>query len=171
MTPNDVSVTYRDLGVEGLAETQSMWERLRDFHVVLSARFAEDIRLKAFAARCAELQGKSAAGGLRVDVAYLEPSGRSVGYCITSRSGAAGEIESLYVDDELRGHGIGTALMRRALAWFDDHGVTKRLVSLMVENDRALRFYQQFRFHAREIVMQQVPVHPPCAATASPTVG
>lgn len=149
------SISYRDVGVAGLGEIQSSWESLRDYHVPLSACFADDIRRLSFVDRRAELRHKAREGEVRVDVATLESIGRCVGYCISSRSGTVGEIESLHVVGEFRSHGIGTTFMRRALAWFDLHRVTKRQVSLLVENDAAARCYQRFGFRPGSITMQQ----------------
>jgi ribosomal protein S18 acetylase RimI-like enzyme len=157
MSTDEVSVTYRDVGVDGLDEIESSWDRLREFHIPLSVHFADEIRRRSFADRRDELCRKAAEGAVRVDVATLASTGQCVGHCISSRAGATGEIESLHVDETLRGHGIGTTLMQRALAWFDEQQATKRKVALLVENDAALRFYERFGFRARAITMQMVP--------------
>lgn len=132
--------SYRILLIEKIDRVQPLWERQQEFHVSCTAHFAEDVRGRRFGERMAEVVGKARPDGLLVDVCYwgggehdvakagraddaeaAQPdasAARAVGYCLSSvTADGVGEIDSLYVLDEFRRQGIGSELVRRALAW------------------------------------------------------
>lgn len=99
----------------------------------------------------------AAAGSLHLDLAFdPRTAGRYVGYCVSSLSQEkSGEIESIFVSEEYRSHGIGSALVTRALAWFNENGSIRNRVSVSVGNERAWNFYKKFGFCPRMMVLEQ----------------
>ena len=124
-----------------------LWDKLNVHHAERSKHFAaafarrrwEDRRDGIFLTRLRE------GGRVRVDLAVRE--GVDVGYCITTISAAAvGEIESIYVEEGLRGRGVGRALMEKALAWLDAEGIRHKMLGVGAGNEEALPFYARFGF-------------------------
>ena len=94
-------------------------------------------------------------GEVRVDLA-LDDSGQPIGYCITSIDRTlTGEIESIFVDPQCRGQGIGTVLMEKALDWLKVKGAKKNVVFVAVGNEQAYVFYEQFGFFPRRTLLEQ----------------
>ena len=131
-------------------------ERLNAYHVGLSPSFAEELAGRTFADRREELLGKSREDALRVDLASCEEDSRDVGYCVTTiASRGAGEIDSIFVVEDLRGRGVGSRLMQRALEWLAERGVRETFISVAGGNQRATAFYAKFGFFPRATLLQQ----------------
>jgi len=135
---------------------QSLWEGQRDYHGQLASPFAAGVGSRRFADRCAELRDK--AQQLLVELAQDPVTGNYLAYSIcTITAAGVGELDSLFVDAAYRGQGIGSLLMRRALAWMDTHGVCEKRICVAGGNEAVLAFYQQYGFFTRTYVMIQAP--------------
>jgi ribosomal protein S18 acetylase RimI-like enzyme len=110
---------------------------------------------------------------LKVEVAYADGRDNPVAYCVTSLTAdGTGEIDSLFVEQDYRGEGIGTALTQRALGWLDGRKVVSKIVCVAFGNDSALEFYKRFGFVADNISLRQSPdagCHPSASPTGGPT--
>lgn len=155
MPPDVPPFEYREIDPSQIDAIRPLWEKLNAFHVRLSPHFAARRSARTFDGRKAQLLAKAASGKLRIDLVCAAPNGDPLGYCVTSLSSdGAGEIDSLFVEQDYRGSGIGTALMRRALAWLDENNATSKVLSVAFGNDRALAFYRQFGFEADSILLR-----------------
>jgi ribosomal protein S18 acetylase RimI-like enzyme len=147
---------YRDVRAEGIEGVRPLWEKLNAHHADLSPRFGEAMRVRTFEVRKQKLLAKGGADGIRVDLVSAGLDQPAVAYCISTVSDdGVGEVDSIYVGEDLRGQGIGSELMRRALAWLDGKKVAVNAVSVMSDNEEALAFYRRFNFHPRAILLQQ----------------
>jgi ribosomal protein S18 acetylase RimI-like enzyme len=157
MTHGVTSLDYREIGAEQLEVIRPLWEKLNAYHVQLSLHFAVRRSECTFDERKQELLAKTASGRLKVDVTYADPNSAPVAYCVTSlASDGTGEIDSLFVEQDYRGSGIGTALMRCALAWLDGHNAVSKVVTVAFGNDSAIEFYRQFGLLADNIFLRQI---------------
>jgi ribosomal protein S18 acetylase RimI-like enzyme len=103
------------------------------------------------------LLDKAKEGEMRVDIAIDESSQRKVGYCIASVSRSqVGEIDSIYVDPDYRGRGIGDVLMNKALTWMYEMRVSSIIVGVSAGNEGVFQFYTRYGFLHRTTVLEQV---------------
>lgn len=81
-------------------------------------------------------------------LAAVLPAGEPVGYitCSLNSNGAGGSIGLLGVSPNARGLGIGSALVRAALGWFQSEDVQHITVVTQGSNRSALRLYQRCGF-------------------------
>ena len=75
-----------------------------------------------------------------------EPS-RLCGYCVCSRYDTVWHVMNVAVDPEVRGNGIGTALLERLLAEVGDPAARYTL-EVRVSNAEAIRLYERFGFRS-----------------------
>ena len=75
-----------------------------------------------------------------------EISGAVVGYGAGSVKGDCGQLESVAVDQRLRGRGIGTALIQRLLERFQRIGLRRCLLQVRATNTRAIDLYTRLGF-------------------------
>jgi [ribosomal protein S18]-alanine N-acetyltransferase len=73
--------------------------------------------------------------------------GRLTGYLVCSRYDTVWHIMNVAVDPELRGNGIGTALLDRLIAEVGDPGARYTL-EVRCSNQGAIRLYERFGFRA-----------------------
>ena len=148
--------TYRRVDADGIDAVGPLWKKLIKHHSRLLAHSDGKARNRKFATRKQELLAKADGGGLMIELVRHNVRGPYVAYCIASVShGGAGEIDSLFVDEAHRGLGIGTRLMRRALAWLDRSGAQSKMISVVYANSEAIRFYSQFGFLPATVQLKQ----------------
>lgn len=110
-----------------------------------------------FEKRKYDLLKKSLFGEMRVDLAVDEASGCVVGYCVSSLIGEKiGEIESIFVNVDYRGLGVGDSLIKNALSWMDKEGAAEKIVEVGDGNEQAFGFYARYGFLPRKTVLKQV---------------
>jgi GNAT superfamily N-acetyltransferase len=150
-----VKVTYVSGNESLIDRVAPLWKELNKQHLCLSPYFKDYYHTLTFEDRKRSIQQRVSGGEIRVDLA-LDNSGQPVGYCITSIDRTlTGEIDSIFVEPPCRGQGIGTVLMEKALDWLKVKGAKKNIVSVVVGNEQAYIFYEQFGFFPRRTLLEQ----------------
>jgi GNAT superfamily N-acetyltransferase len=116
-------------------------------------RFFFDTRFdRARAASLYETWIRQACGGEAEAVFVGESAGVPAGYLSCHLTApAAGRIGLAAVDRQQHGHGIGRAMIDRALRWFLDHDVNEIAVVTQGRNVAAHRFYQSAGFLTKSV--------------------
>src|SRR5215218_10504120 len=126
---------YRVIGEDGLDAVRPLWEKLRAHHVPLLSKFSGEGPPFDFASRKQEILAKAAAGKIRVELVSVTPDAVDFAYCVSTVSaGGRGEIDSMFVEEQFRCRGIGSQLVRHALAWMDDMGASSKVVTVAHAN-------------------------------------
>jgi GNAT superfamily N-acetyltransferase len=151
---SNLEVEYGVLDPEQIDLIRPLWERLNAHHACISTNFSEELRARRFQDRKSQLLGDDK----RLHILLVSPSGAKnpIAYCIASVTPSGeGEIDSMFVEEEYRGRGIGTNLMKRSLTWLDESSATTKSVVVLFENDEALNFYARFGFYPRNVNLIQ----------------
>jgi diamine N-acetyltransferase len=150
-------------GVELLDAVGPLWTKLNQFHSQVSLHFGSVIAERTFRDRKNGLIAKSRSARLRVDVARRRDSATVIGYCVASVDASrTGEIDSLFVEEAYRRHGVGGRLMQAAVAWMDEMGAVEKRVVVTSGNEDVWNFYAKFGFYLRRYELRQKPKEP-CA--------
>jgi diamine N-acetyltransferase len=156
MSQADPQFVYREVGIDRIDEIRLLWEELNVYHVQFAPVFADEMRSRSFSGRKGEIEAKTACGKVRIELVAAGSDGPDVAYCVASVSAdGVAEIDSLFIQSEFRNHGIGSELMRRALAWFRTARATSTIISVTHGNDNAIAFYRRFGFHPRSVLLRQ----------------
>jgi ribosomal protein S18 acetylase RimI-like enzyme len=139
--PDDAAL-LTELGASTFAETFESANTPADFAAYMAAAFGEDRQR-------AELEDPD------TTVFFAERDGEAVGYVMLREgrapSGVAADdalqIVRLYARQRVLGHGIGAALMQRALAEAAGRGKDAVWLGVWDRNERAIRFYESWGFH------------------------
>jgi len=78
-----------------------------------------------------------------------EAEGEVVGYIVVRRESVRrgrAELSTFAVREDMRGRGIGSALLVQALEHLDQSGVRRLVLQVSVQNDRARTLYERFGF-------------------------
>jgi GNAT superfamily N-acetyltransferase len=87
-------------------------------------------------------------GGTRTRVAHAEDGG-CVGFAVAGPSrdpgvdDDTGEVYAIYIEEGFAGTGLGTALLRGAVAWLEERGFARATLWVLEGNARARRFYER----------------------------
>ncbi|MBN1874049.1 MAG: GNAT family N-acetyltransferase [Anaerolineae bacterium] len=133
-----------------------LWEKLNVHHAERSPYFGIQYAEGTYAERRARLLEKAESAILRVELAWESETGYNIGYCVSSVTEAAGVIESIFIEADYRGQGIGDTLMQHALTWMDSHNVSVKQVVVAVGNEEAFGFYARYGFRPRHTILRQL---------------
>jgi ribosomal protein S18 acetylase RimI-like enzyme len=151
------SLEYRATGIGEIELIRPLWNRLNEHHRERAGIFRHHYERMTFEDRKAYFERLAGTGTLMVDVATDPESGRCIGYCVSSLSRErTGEIESIFVEEDYRNQGAGSALMDRALAWLGTCGSVRNRVSVGDGNEAAFGFYRRFGFYPRMTVLEKL---------------
>ncbi len=151
-------IEYIATDQQDLDRIAGLWEKQRQHHRAVAREFAAFFTRITFAQRKEGLLKIGRSGKLRLDIAFDTETARDVGYCITSLSAERkGEIESIYVEPDYRGQGIGDGLMRRALRFLDEEGTTRKVLGVAAGNEAVFGFYRRYGFVPRVTALEQIP--------------
>lgn len=151
------SIEYRRTGIKDIDLIRPLWFLLNDCMRTKTTNFKPHFEQMTFEKRKDYFENLAETSALYIDLAFdSRDSNRYVGYCVSSLSQEkTGEIESVFVKDSYRSQGIGSALVKRALAWFDENGSTRNRVSVSEGNEMVWDFYKKFGFYPRMTVLEQ----------------
>ena len=148
-------ITYTSGNQRQIDKIKPLWNELNKHHYCVSPYFKDYYQKLTFEDRKRVILQRALGGAVRVDFA-LDDSGALVGYCVSSIDKLQmGEVDTIYVCPKLRGQGIGKALMEKAVAWLDEVGAKKKIVSVAVGNEQAYGFYEKFGFLPRRSMLEQ----------------
>ena len=130
-----------------------LWDKLNSHHVSVSPYFSEQFATFSFQKRRKGIIPGKDGKLIKVDLARAIAENKIAGYCfssiVNSQYGRIGEIESLYIEPEYRGLGIGERFMRSAINWMDSEGVDRKMVVVAVGNEEVYEFYRRFGFYPK----------------------
>jgi ribosomal protein S18 acetylase RimI-like enzyme len=148
---------YRVSGAEGLDDIRPLWEKLRAHYSPFLSPFGHETPPFIFEPRKQEIVAKAAPGKTRVELVSIVSEAVDIAYCVSTVSPSGrGELDSMFVEERCRGRGIGSELVRHALAWMESAEASSKVVTVAYANERVLAFYRRFGFHARAILLQQI---------------
>jgi GNAT superfamily N-acetyltransferase len=152
MTDAASAFVYRTVGADRIDAVRPLWEKLRAYHAPL----LDERPPFLFEPRKQGILGKAAPGKLRIELVSIASHMTDMAYCISTVSAdGCGEVDSMFVEEHFRRYGVGTELLRRALAWLDSVGALSKVVTVAHGNEGALAFYRRFEFHPRTILLRQ----------------
>lgn len=156
--PEKSHIEYKEADRQDLETIRGLWQKLNAHHEALApVYFTGHFARMTFDQRKKELLEKSENGALRIDLAGDKDTGEIIGYCVgTISEQGQGEIDSIYVDREYRGLGIGDILMRRTVDWMDERSVTKKVLGVTAGNEDVFDYYQRYGFYPRVTILEQI---------------
>ena len=149
-------IRYTQGGEELLDIIQPLWEGLNEHHKEHSPHFRYEYEAYAFRIRKSMFREKAGSGNMSIIMAEDETRRLPVAYCIVTVSESGqGEIESIFVEQNYRGTGVGNHLMQMALAWMEQLGASIRIVAIAAGNEQAVSFYARYAFFPRQTLLKQ----------------
>lgn len=140
-----------DISPERVEVIGELWEKNRLHHEELSRYFKELYGSITFDDRIGSFKGLDKES-IKITVAQKE--NRYIGYCISRVTEEDGELESLHVDKDSRGTGVGRALSAHHIKWMREKGCQAIRVKVAHENETAISFYRELEFFPNTLDLQ-----------------
>lgn len=144
-------IVYIDGGKELLGDVKPLWEKLNIHHMERSNK-KSFYKKFTFETRIALFETKEI---VRVVLAKDDAYDCFVGYCFSSVENEIGLLESIFINEEYRGKGIGRILVEDAVAWMEHHKASKKKLSVAYGNHEALGFYEKLGFFPKCYVLEK----------------
>jgi ribosomal protein S18 acetylase RimI-like enzyme len=151
---SDAAISIRPLDTAEIELVEPLWNALREHHTALASTLdSPRPREESWARRRAQYESWLADPGSFILIA--EQAGTPVGYAMVhqrsasptwSSSEQAGEIETLSVLPEMRGQGVGGALLGEVRERLKPLGLGELSLHVLVGNEDAARFYERHGF-------------------------
>lgn len=140
-----------DISYDEIEVIKELWEKNRQYHENSSEYFQESYhsinfedRIKAF-----NIFDKET---LKITVVKINDE--YIGYCMSTIIHGKGEVESLHVDENNRGSGIGKKLVAKHLEWMKEKNCKVIGVTVSQENESTICFYKKLGFYPNTLYMQ-----------------
>lgn len=150
-----MKVEYLEINVSDLDLVAPLWDKLRKHQEALSPHFSQHYANRTWKARRTELL-EAGNDSLHIDLATDGDSKQIIGYCVSVVApDKKGTLESIFVEPDRRGYGIGDTLMLKALEWMKGKKAETFVLDVGVGNEAVIPFYNRYGFYPRTIVLQQ----------------
>ncbi|WP_432401056.1 GNAT family N-acetyltransferase [Wukongibacter sp. M2B1] len=140
-----------DISYDEVEVIKNLWEKNRQYHENTSEYFKESYRYINFDNR---IKAFSIFNRDRLKITVVKDKGKYVGYCISTIVDGKGELESLHVDQNSRGEGIGQKLVTKHIEWMRDKNCKVIGVTVSQENKPTINFYKKFDLYPNTLYMQ-----------------
>jgi diamine N-acetyltransferase len=139
-------IEIKDIPKEKINRIRNLWEKLNKMHYEDSIYFEDHYELFSFSERIEPLMKMNEED---IKISIINDGNSIQGYCISSIDDQKGEIDSIYIDEELRGRGLGKELINNHIKWMKEHGCTKIKVAVSYGHDSVIDFYHKLGFYER----------------------
>lgn len=146
-----MTIETRDIPKSEIGIIKPLWESLNLMHLADSVHFKDHYRAFTFEKRLESFLGMTESS-IKITVAFSGE--KPLGYCVSTAEGAAGEIESLFLDESIRGLGVGGTLIESHIAWLKGKGCSRIRVGVSHGHDSPLDFYRKHGFRERLTVLE-----------------
>lgn len=150
MTPNS-RLTYRDINFDEIQLIKNLWEKNREFHINISSSFHFLYRDIVFEDRMKPFENMNQ-DNLKITIA--QENDIVIGYCLSTINNYEGQMNTIHVQEEARGRGIGQKLMERHLKWMKEKECQNISLHVSYENQNTIAFYEGFGFRKNTIEMR-----------------
>lgn len=142
-----------DISYDKVEIIRELWEKNRQYHERTSEFFKESYRFLCFEDR---IKAFSTLNKDEIKITVAKINDQYVGYCLSTAVKGKGELESMHVDETMRGKGIGTELAIRHLQWMREKNCDVIGVTVSQENKSTIAFYSKLGFYPNTLYMQQM---------------
>ena len=132
--------------IDDLYLIKELWEELNQLHMKDSKFFKEHYATYTFEKRCAKFR-KMNNEAIRIEV--IENDSEIIAYCISTVDKEIGEIESLFIKQDYRKHGLGNLLVNQSIDWLKGNNCKRILVAVANGHESVFDFYMKQGFYPR----------------------
>lgn len=136
----------KDIPKDKINCIRNLWEKLNRMHYEDSVYFEDFYESFTFEKRIESIRGK-ADDDLKITIVVDGP--KFLGYCISSIDGVRGEVDSIYLEEDIRGRGIGKELIEKHVKWMKERRCEKIRVGVSFGHDSVRNFYHRMGFFER----------------------
>ena len=136
-----MNYSIRTIKREELDILRPLWEKLNLMHLRESRHFRYFYESFTFDERFRSFREKKD-GDILIEGVFRD-DGKVLGYCISTVDGSRGELDSLYLDEECRGQGLGSTLVENSIHWLRERKCSRIVVAVADGHESVFPFYEK----------------------------
>jgi diamine N-acetyltransferase len=141
-----------DIPIEKINCIKNLWYKLNKMHYEDSIYFEDHFESFTFEDRIEKFKNTNREN---LKITIIKEDNRFLGYCISDIEKDIGEIESIFIEEELRGRGLGKKIMLDHMNWLKESGCKRIRVSVSYGHEKAVqKIYQSMGLYERLIVFE-----------------
>jgi ribosomal protein S18 acetylase RimI-like enzyme len=87
-------------------------------------------------------------------ITLLKSGDDIMGYCFSSIKNDVGEVESIFIEEQLRHHNFGREILGQHISWFKNRKCIKIVVSVSHGHESVFKFYNKMGFYEKRIELE-----------------
>lgn len=141
-----------DIAFEKIGCIRNLWEKLNELHYEDTVYFEDHYESFSFEERIAVWRDWDP---VDLKISIVKEGPRFLGYCVSTKAGIAGEIESIYLEPEIQGIGLGKRLVGEHVAWLKAGGCKRIRAAVSYGHEGEVEeFYHRLGFFERLIYFE-----------------
>jgi diamine N-acetyltransferase len=144
--------TIRTITKADLYLIRDLWDKLRKIHLKDSHFFKEHFRTFTWEKRSDKFI-KTAEEDIFIQLVENDKV-EKIGYCVATVDNGTGEIDSIYLEEEYRKHGIGAQLLNNGVACLKEKGCETIVLGVAEGHEAVFEFYEKYGFYPRKTILQ-----------------
>lgn len=146
------TLTYRRLAKQSLYEIKPLWEELNKIHLKDSVYFKDHYTTFNFDKRAANWKDIPEENIFILVVDSVEDI--PVGYCVSTTKDQYGEVDSLFLNPDYRGNGLGRQLLKKNIDWLKSKNCRTIRLSVSYGHENVVGFYEKMGLYPRLTVLE-----------------
>jgi ribosomal protein S18 acetylase RimI-like enzyme len=146
-----MSYSIKTITKNDLYLLKPLWQKLNEIHLSDSPHFKDFYKTFTFEQRIVSFDTIIPDNML---IQIVEDAGKIFGFCISAIINETGEIESLFLEESVRGNNLGETLCRNAIEWMKKRSCKNIQVSVSYGHESVFGFYEKLGFYPRMISLQ-----------------
>lgn len=128
-----------------------LWQKLNELHLKDSHYFKDHFRTFTFDKRCEKFADYD---DDKIRIEIITADEKPAGYCISTITRTAGEIDSIFVEECFRHNGYGRLLMENSIKWLKENRCEKIILGVAEGHESVFEFYAKYGFYRRTTLLQ-----------------
>jgi diamine N-acetyltransferase len=129
-----------------IEKIEPLWKKLNEIHLHESPYFKNHFKSFTFLQRIEKFHNVAEKD---IYIEIVKNGNKICGYCITTKINEVGELDSLFVSEEDRGHGLGKLLGTNSINWMKMKKCKRIQVSVSYGHESIYGFYQKLGLYPR----------------------
>ena len=142
-------VVFTDINSDEIFILNELWNQNAEYHRAKSEYFKNQKRNVSFLDRIEVWKNCK-----DIKITKIEDENEIIGYCISCIEYNVGNIESIFIKENMRRNGIGKNVILKHIEWMKNSKCERINVTTVYGNEEAIEFYKKMNILPKKIVFE-----------------
>ena len=142
-------LVFRDIDLDEIDLINGLWNENAEHHRLTSEYFKSNSSKVLFQDRVEDWKKCK-----EIKITIIENENIGIGYCISSINNKYGNIESIFIKENMRKKGIGKKVILEHIKWMKSNECKRINVATSYGNKDAIEFYKKLNILPKKIIFE-----------------